>query len=59
LQMIHKGPTGRGHHNPNAELKSGTLAALSKYTLFALPAVRMATEIYPKHSWLWRNPGAK
>jgi hypothetical protein len=30
--MIDKGPTGSGHHNPNAEVKSGPLAALSKYT---------------------------
>jgi hypothetical protein len=57
LQMIDKGRAGRGKHNLNAELKSGTLAALSKYTVYTLPAVRTATEIQPKHFCPLLNPG--
>ena len=55
--MIDKGRAGRGKHNLNAELKSGTLAALSKYTVYTLPAVRTATEIQPKHFCPLLNPG--
>jgi len=35
--MIDKGPTGPGHHNPNAELKSGTLGGSEQiHTVYPL-----------------------